>query len=77
MLRPATLAALWLAASLPTLAEPFQIVVIPDTQWASQKWPELPRKMTEWIVANQEPQNIRSCSTGRTMSNPGPTAISR
>lgn len=48
-----------LSGLLPAAAEPFRIVVIPDTQWASQKWPELPKKMTEWIVANREKENIR------------------
>jgi 3',5'-cyclic AMP phosphodiesterase CpdA len=42
-----------------TAAEPFRLAVLPDTQWASQKWPDLPKKMTEWIVANKEKENIR------------------
>jgi hypothetical protein len=52
-------AAMCLTASLPVAAEPFRIVVIPDSQWASQKWPEVTRKMTEWIAANKEKENIQ------------------
>ena len=57
--RAAALALLGLAGISAAPAEPFRIVVIPDTQWASQKWPELPAKMTEWIVANRDKENIR------------------
>lgn len=57
--RPALLALALLAGLIPVRAAPFRIIVIPDTQWASQKWPELPRRMTEWIVANRDQQNIR------------------
>lgn len=59
--RAAALALVSLACCMATTAsaEPFRIAVIPDTQWASQKWPELPAKMTEWIVANHETENIR------------------
>ena len=59
LLQAAALAALWLTALLPAPAEPFRIAVIPDSQCASQKWPELTKKMTEWIVANQEKESIR------------------
>lgn len=49
-----------LLASAPTSrAEVFSLAVIPDTQWASQKWPDLPHRMTEWIVENRERENIR------------------
>ncbi len=58
-LRAASLALALLAGRLPTSAEPFRIVVIPDSQWASQKWPELTSKMTAWIAANRDAQNIR------------------
>lgn len=57
--RACTAAALWLTALLPVAAQPFNIVVIPDSQWASQKWPEVTRKMTEWIAANKEKENIQ------------------
>jgi len=59
MFQVAGAAAIWLGVLLSAAAEPFRIVVIPDTQWASQKWPELPTKMTEWIVANRDRENIR------------------
>jgi len=58
-LRAAALTVALLAGQLPTSAQPFRIVVIPDTQWASQKWPELTKKMTTWIAANHEAQHIR------------------
>lgn len=47
------------ATAASTFAQPFSIVVIPDTQWASQKWPSLTRKMTEWIVANEKKEKIK------------------
>lgn len=53
------LAVLSFAAMLPAAAESFKLVVIPDSQWASAKWPELTKKMTEWIVANKDKENIR------------------
>jgi len=59
LIRWAALAMTLLASLVPATAEPFRIIVIPDTQWASQKWPELPRKMTEWIVTNRDKENIR------------------
>ncbi|MDH3582927.1 MAG: ThuA domain-containing protein, partial [Phycisphaerae bacterium] len=40
-------------------AKPFRIVVIPDTQWAVQKWPHLVDRMTEWIAENRQAQNIK------------------
>ena len=52
-------AGVFLATIPPASAEPFRIVVIPDSQWASQKWPEMTRKMTEWIVANRDKEQIR------------------
>jgi predicted phosphodiesterase len=44
---------------LPVFSQAFQLIIIPDTQWASQKWPELTRKMTEWIVENRKKENIK------------------
>ena len=49
---------LGIAFSLPSCAEPFRIAVIPDTQWAAQKWPHLISDMTQWIVENREKENI-------------------
>jgi predicted phosphodiesterase len=57
--RALALAVTCLAHVATVSAEPFRIAVIPDTQWASQKWPELPAKMTDWIVANRDKENIR------------------
>lgn len=36
----------------------FTIAVLPDTQNYSQKWPELYKKQTEWIVENRKKRNI-------------------
>ena len=55
----ATLAALCLAALPWASAEPFRIVVMPDSQCASEKWPELLIKTTSWIAANKDKENIR------------------
>lgn len=52
-------AALFFVGALQVHAESFQIVVIPDTQWAAQKWPHLIGKMTAWIADNREKENIR------------------
>jgi len=57
--RVTALALTLLAGLVPATAEPFRIVVIPDSQWASQKWPDLTKKMTTWIVANRDQQHIR------------------
>lgn len=59
LIRTAALAVAMLAGRLPAAAEPFRLIVIPDVQWASQKWPELPKQMTAWIVANRDKENIR------------------
>lgn len=40
-------------------AEPFRLIVLPDTQCAVEKWPHLVTTMTEWIVKNQMPLNIQ------------------
>ncbi|WP_216212842.1 metallophosphoesterase [Amycolatopsis aidingensis] len=37
----------------------FTIVVLPDTQMATESWPELFRAQTEWIAANAESRDIR------------------
>jgi hypothetical protein len=47
------------AAVIPAYAEPFKIVVIPDTQWAAQKWPDLITDMTKWVAANHEKEDIK------------------
>ena len=52
-------AALALGLTVQLRAAPFKIVVIPDTQWASQKWPALITDMTTWIAANHEKENIK------------------
>jgi hypothetical protein len=40
-------------------AEPYRLIVIPDTQFASEKWPHLLGAMSEWILKNQKPLNIK------------------
>ena len=45
--------------TFPVFAQSFKIIVIPDTQWRSQKWPELSAKMAEWIVKNEKKENIK------------------
>jgi hypothetical protein len=40
-------------------AEPFRIAIIPDTQWASLKWPDVVKTTTKWIAANHESMNIK------------------
>jgi hypothetical protein len=39
-------------------AEDFTIVVLPDTQYYSQTFPQVFDSQTEWIVANREARNI-------------------
>lgn len=39
--------------------EPFRIAIIPDTQWASLKWPDVLMKTTRWIAANHESMGIK------------------
>lgn len=64
--------AIWLGALLflflavgcarPTAApveqRPFSMVVLPDTQYYSQKWPDLFFAQTNWIKQNREKENI-------------------
>jgi tetratricopeptide (TPR) repeat protein len=40
-------------------AEPYRLVVLPDTQCNSEKWPQQLTTMTEWIAKNQQPLNIK------------------
>lgn len=40
-------------------AEPFRLIVLPDSQNAIEKWPHLVTAMTEWIVKSREPLNIQ------------------
>jgi len=42
-----------------TPVEPFRIVIIPDTQWASMKWPGVLKSMTRWIAANRDTMDIK------------------
>jgi hypothetical protein len=39
--------------------ESFRIAVIPDTQWASRKWPDVLKTTTKWIAANHESMDIK------------------
>ncbi|MDP6634635.1 MAG: metallophosphoesterase [Phycisphaerae bacterium] len=39
--------------------EPFRIAIIPDTQWASLKWPGVLKTTTRWIAANHESMDIK------------------
>jgi len=48
-----------LLATLDVRAESFKIVVIPDTQWAAQKWPDLMTDQARWIVENQAKEDIK------------------
>jgi hypothetical protein len=43
----------------PVCAEPFRLIVMPDSQNAVQTWPHLVTKMTEWIVKNRKQLNIQ------------------
>ncbi len=47
-------------AAIPraAVAEPYRIVVIPDTQFAAEKWPEFLDSMGSWIAANAERLDI-------------------
>ncbi len=40
-------------------AKPFRLIVMPDTQFNSEKWPQQVTATTEWIVKNQQPLNIK------------------
>lgn len=40
-------------------AETFSIVMLPDTQYASETWPELFRAQMQWVDDNQAARNIR------------------
>ena len=40
-------------------AEPFRLIVLPDTQFNSEKWPQQTTKMTEWIAKNQQSLNVK------------------
>ena len=40
-------------------AEPFRLIVLPDTQFNSEKWPQQLTTMTEWIAKNAKPLNIK------------------
>lgn len=56
-------AAAALAATLvlaePLCAEVFKLVVMPDTQWGTQKWPSVINDMTKWVAANKDKENIK------------------
>jgi len=51
--------ALLLFSSNQALAEKFSLIIIPDTQIAVDRKPELFSAMTEWIVAQKDVLNIR------------------
>jgi hypothetical protein len=40
-------------------AEPYRLIVVPDTQFASEKWPHLLTATSAWILKNQGPLNIK------------------
>lgn len=40
-------------------AEPFRLIVLPDTQFNPEKWPQQLTTMTEWIAKNAKPLNIK------------------
>ena len=40
-------------------AEPFRLIVLPDTQFNSEKWPQQLTAMTEWIAKNANPLNVK------------------
>jgi len=39
--------------------QPFRLVVWPDSQWASEKWPEILPVMAQWIVDQRDAMNIK------------------
>jgi hypothetical protein len=40
-------------------AETYRLVVVPDTQFASQKWPEVLDSSMKWIADNKDAMNIK------------------
>ena len=44
---------------LQVRADTFRLIVIPDAQFASEKWPHLTAAMSQWILKNQEPLQIK------------------
>jgi hypothetical protein len=52
------LAAATTTAAAPGAGEPFTIVMLPDTQHYSRKYPELFMAQTQWIKANRDKENI-------------------
>lgn len=40
-------------------AEPFRLIVLPDTQFNPEKWPQQLTTMTEWIAKNAKPLNVK------------------
>ena len=42
-----------------SVTAPFKLAIIPDTQWASRKWPEVLKSTTKWIAANHESMDIK------------------
>ncbi len=55
---PFVLTFLFLACSLPA-AEPFSVVVLPDTQNYAEKYPDTYVAQTQWIRDNVEKENIK------------------
>jgi len=57
-------AALWIGSGLcATMSaddrEPFTVVVLPDTQFYAEKYPEIFTAQTEWVRQNHEAKNIK------------------
>jgi hypothetical protein len=45
-------------AAAPTQQQPFSMVLLPDTQYYSQRWPDLFFAQTNWIKKNRDKENI-------------------
>ncbi len=45
-------------ATSTSAIQPFRLAIIPDTQWASRKWPEVLKTATKWISDNHEAMDI-------------------
>jgi hypothetical protein len=53
------LIAVWFLFGNETRTDTFSIVLLPDTQYYAQDYPETYYKQTQWIVENKEIHNIR------------------
>jgi hypothetical protein len=54
-----TLCLLILVLASNVQAEPYRLIVLPDTQFNSEKWPQQLTTMTEWVARNAKPLNIK------------------